>query len=374
GSPAATKAYAQAAEFAWKAAQQYQGAEKKALLLLAGQDALQANNYQQAQQAFAELLTMPLDSRQKPQVLIGLAESLILQKQYRFAVDRLREALVIPGNHEAAARLQLARVLLLLDKNDVEAGKQLEQAAALVIRPESGDEARTACHQWAAYLSSEYFDKPTPQNLRAARGACEKALQFAEMHRFAAQTRYLLAELLLAESKPLVEQVASIGFDLLQEKQQELWKACQFFQQAAEELKQPAAMVMSNEHKDAFIRRALFGQAECWFYLGSVRPILVTNIPSAEVCWQRAAELYQAQVESSSNRVERLYAYWRLSQCQEKRGLFAEMKETLNDAYQQLQSMSDAELELASSRVTRLTRSQWEAYLRPRHLTDRGQP
>lgn len=370
--PASSKAFGLAADFAWKAAQSAKDDDKTVLLLMAGEDALKGRNFQQAQKAFGELLSLNPDLKYRPAVLIGLADTLTEQKQYLFAADRLREALLIAGNHEASARLKLAHVLLLIDKHSVEAGKQLEQAAALVIRPDSGAEARTACHQWATYLAGEYFERRNSQ-IFPARDACERALKLVPQHPLAAQTKYLLAELQLAEAKLIMDVIKTASYEEVQEKQLQLWQACQYFQQSAEELRQPAAIVSSMQNKDTFIRGARFGQAECWFLLGSLRPVTVASIPSAEVCWQRAAEIYQTLIDTSSHRVEKLHAYWRLSQCQEKRGLFAEMRETLSDAAQQLQSMNDTEL-LVPSRFTALSRSQWEAYLKQPTLTDRGSP
>lgn len=347
--------------------------EKPALLLLAGEDALKGRNFQQAQKAFAELLSLKPDQKYLPRVLMGLADTLTEQKQYVFAADRLREALLIAGNHEAAARLKLAHVLLQIDKNSVEVGKQLEQAAALVIRPDSGDEAKSACHQWATYLVGEYFDRRSNQII-PARDACERALKLVPQHQLAAQTRYWLAELQLAEARQALETRKTDSFDEVQEKHLQLWQACQNFKQSAEELRAPAAIIMSKESKDTVIRNARFGQAESWFLLGSQRPVSVANIPSAEVCLQQSAEIYQSLVDASSNRVDKLYAYWKLSKCHEKRGMFAEMKETLSDASQQLQNMSDIELQIPSARFPNLSRSQWEACLRSTTLSDRGSP
>jgi tetratricopeptide (TPR) repeat protein len=372
-SPVASKAFGQAAVFAWKAAQLANEGEKPALLLLAGEDALKGRNFQQAQKAFAELLSLKPDQKYLPRVLMGLADTLTEQKQYVFAADRLREALLIAGNHEAAARLKLAHVLLQIDKNSVEVGKQLEQAAALVIRPDSGDEAKSACHQWATYLVGEYFDRRSNQII-PARDACERALKLVPQHQLAAQTRYWLAELQLAEARQALETRKTDSFDEVQEKHLQLWQACQNFKQSAEELRAPAAIIMSKESKDTVIRNARFGQAESWFLLGSQRPVSVANIPSAEVCLQQSAEIYQSLVDASSNRVDKLYAYWKLSKCHEKRGMFAEMKETLSDASQQLQNMSDIELQIPSARFPNLSRSQWEACLRSTTLSDRGSP
>lgn len=372
-SPVANKAFGQAADFAWKAAQLANEVDKPALLLLAGEDALKGRSFQQAQKAFAELLSLKPDQKYLPRVLMGLADTLTEQKQYLFAADRLREAIPIAGNLEAAARLKLAHVLLQIDKNSVEVGKQLEQAAGLVVRPDSGEEAKSACHQYATYLVGEYFDRRSNQ-IAPARDACERALKRVPQHQLAAQTKYWLAELQLAESRQIMETGKTDSFEELQSKHLQLWQACQHFKQAAEELRAPTAIVMSKESKDTVIRNARFGQAECWFLLGSQRPVSEASIPSAEVCLQQSAEIYQSLVETSSNRVDKLYAYWKLSKCQEKRGMYTEMKETLSDAYQQLQNMSDSELQVPSARFPNLSRSQWEACLRSAAISDRGSP
>lgn len=366
-------AYLLAADYAWKAAQKMPAGEKPALLLQAGQDALRARAYQQAQRALGELLTLKPDETLRPIVLIGLAESLQEQKQHVLALDRLQEALRIPGNHEAQARLRLAQLLLLDDKQSQEAGRQLEQAAALVTRPGSGPDARTACHRWAAYLYNAVVENKTNQVLQAI-DACEKALKNACPHPEAAQTRYLLAELLLAEARPKSEILpVTVDHQILRKHAAQLWQACQCFQTAAEELKKPDTIIYSNQNKDAFVRFARFGQAECWYELGQLSVFAPPGVPSADLCWQRAGELYQSLSDSSSNRVDSLHAYLRLSWCQQKRGLFAEMGETLRDARQQLQEMRDDELTVPS-RFSSLKRSQWEAMLQRADDLDRGHP
>lgn len=371
--PASSKAYAQAADYAWKAALALPASEKPRLLLAAGQSALLGKNYALAQKALGELLSLNPEAKLRPVVLIGLAETLQSQKQYVLAADRLREALMLPGHHEAQARLRLAYLLLLDDALHPEAGKQLESAAALVNRPESGPEARTACHRWATYLYSAVFTQKSHQILQAIQ-ACEKALQFASPHPEAAQTKYLLAELLLADSQPSSPLTQSLSNDeLLRKQAQQLWQACQYFQQAAEEFTKPDAIVSSTQQKEVFIRYAQFGQAECWFQLGSLRAFAPSAVPSADGCWQRAGNLYQILAEGSALRVEVLKAYLELSKCQEKRGLFAEMNETLRDAQQQLQQVKDEDLAMRS-RFSVLTRSQWERVLKSTTVTDRGQP
>lgn len=372
-SQSSVKAYALSADFAWKAAQLRPAADKKRLLYQAGQNALLGKNYPLAQKALGELLSLNPEPKLRPTVLIGLAETLQEQKQYVLAADRLREALMLSGSHEAQARLRLAYLLLLEDKLNPEAGKQLEQAAALVNRPEGGSDARTACHRWATYLYNAVVTQKSQQILQAI-DACEKALKFASPHPEAPQTKYLLAELLLADSRPSSQVTQTLSFDEVLRKQAlQLWQACQYFQQVTEELKKPDAVISSTQNKEAFIRYARFGQAECWFHLGELRAFAPSTVPSADVCWHRAGDIYQSLTETSSHRVEVLWAYLELSKCQEKRGLFAEKSETLRDAYQQLQQLKDEELAVPS-RFTALKRSQWELYLNPATALSRGQP
>ena len=151
-----------------------------------------------------------------------------------------------------------------------------------------------------------------------------------------------------------------------------VWEACQQFQTALEELRKPETVIFTSEKKSAFEGYARFGQARCWYALGKLRAFAPPVVPSADVCWQRAADLYSSIATTSTNRVESLQAYWRLSRCYQKRGQFAEMNETLNDALQQLKEMKDAEL-AESKRFEALKRSEWESLLRTSDV-DRGQP
>ncbi|MFT3879412.1 MAG: hypothetical protein QM703_07110 [Gemmatales bacterium] len=368
------KAFALASDYAWKAAQHAPVADKPALLLLAGQDALKANKFQQAQRALGELLTLSPEPRVKALVLIGLAESLQEQKQYLLAADRLRDALLIPGNHEATARLKLATLLLLDVQQRGEAEKQLELAAALVVRPDSGPDARTACHRWATFLYNSVIDSRSNKGLQAI-DACEKALKLATPHPEAAQTRYVLAELLLIESHAESAEIPSLTDTALLNRQASMvWEACQQFQIVSDELRKPETVIFSSVKKSDFEGYARFGQARCWYALGKLKPFAPPSVPSSDVCWQRAAELFSliATTSAKTSRVESLHAYLRLSWCQQKRGQFAEMNETLHDALQQLKEMNDAELAI-STRFDPLSRSAWESYLRPSD-TDRGQP
>lgn len=368
-----SKAYLLASEHAWKAAQQLPTKEKQSLLLQSGQDALKARAYQQAMKALGELLSINPEPDIKPLVLIGLAEALQEQKQYLLAAGRLRDALEIPGNHEAQTRLRLAQLLLLEDAHSQEAGRQLELAAALASRPQSTPEARTACHRWAAYLYNVVIEAKVAGSLQAIQ-ACEKALKHASPHPEAAQTRYLLAELLLAESRPQTAIILAHADDLVLRKQAEqLWQACQYFQTAIEDFKQPETIIYSAQKKEYFIRLARFGLAECWYSLGQLKDFAPASVPSADVCWQRAAEVYHLLSSSNTNRIDAIHAYLRLSWCQQKRGLFAEMRETLNDARQQLSEMKDDELTMSSRFETR-NRSQWEIILKQSLDADRGQP
>ncbi|HQR06833.1 MAG TPA: hypothetical protein PLN21_08430 [Gemmatales bacterium] len=367
-----TKAYALASDYAWKAAQHASNADKPALLLLAGQDALKARKFQQAQRALGELLTLAPEPRVKALVLIGLAESLQEQKQYLLAADRLREALLIPGNHEATARLRLASLLMLDVQQRGEAEKQLELAASLVVRPESGPDARTACHRWATLLYNAVVESRSNRGLQAI-DACEKALKLAMPHPEAAQTRYILAELLLIESHAESSDTQTLNdTSLLNRQAAMVWEACQQFQTALEELRRPETVIFSSVKKSEFEGYARFGQARCWYALGKLKPFAPPAVPSSDVCWQRAADIFSSIATTSTNRVESLHAYLRLSWCHQKRGLFAEMNETLHDALQQLKEMKDSEL-ADSKRFDSLKRSEWESLLRPSD-TDRGQP
>lgn len=367
-----TKAYALASDYAWKAAQHPTAADKPALLLLAGQDALKAKKFQQAQRALGELLTLTPEPRVKALVLIGLAESLQEQKQYLLAADRLRESLMIPGHHEATARLRLATLYMMDIQQRGEAEKQLELAAALVVRPESGPDARTACHRWATFLYNSAVETKSNKGLQAI-DACEKALKLAMPHPEAAQTRYILAELLLIESRAESQDTQPVtDTSLLNRQASMVWEACQHFQLASEELRKPEIVIFSSVKKEDFEGYARFGQARCWYALGKLKPFAPSVVPSSDVCWQRAAEIFSSIATTSTNRVESLHAYLRLSWCHQKRGLFAEMNETLHDALQQLKEMKDAELTI-STRFDPLKRSEWESLLRPTD-GDRGQP
>lgn len=370
-SPPMAKAYALASDYAWKAAQHAPNADKPALLLLAGQDALKARKYQQAQRALGELLTLSPEPRVKALVLIGLAESLQEQKQYLLAADRLREAILIPGNHEATSRLRLASLLMLDVQQRGEAEKQLELAAALVVRPESGPDARTACHRWATFLYNSVIDTKSNKGLQAI-DACEKALKLAMPHPEAAQTRYILAELLLIESHAESSEMQSLTeTSLLNRQASMVWEACQHFQIALEELRKPETVIFSSVKKPEFEGYARFGQARCWYALGKLKPFAPPAVPSSDVCWQRAADIFSSIATTSPYRVESLHAYLRLSWCHQKRGQFAEMNETLNDALQQLKEMKDVEL-ADSKRFDPIKRSEWEYLLRPSD-SDRGQ-
>lgn len=366
------KAYSLAAEYAWKAAQQVPKPEKARLLWQSGQDALQAKSWQLAQRALGELLSLNPAQPPKPLILLALADALQEQKQWLFAADRLREALQSPGNHEAAIRLKLAQLLFLDDRQSEEAGKQLELAAGLVSRPESGPEARTACHQLATYLYNAVFVRRNVPALRAIQ-ACERALQVAVPHPEAAQTRYMLAELLLAEGRPNAEIQLNAQEAVLRRQAEQLWQACKYFQIAADELARPEVPFATISQRDVFIRYARFGQAECWMNLGVIKPLAPAEVPSSDVCWQKAADLYESLISHSAHRVETLHAYLLLSKCYEKRGQFREMRETLEDARDQLKKLSDDELALPS-RFSALKRSQWESLLLGASLTDRGQP
>ena len=280
-------AYLRASTHALNAVEQAPEQEKAMLLLSAGKDALLGKAYQQAQKALGKLLTMNPEAAIKPQVLLGLAESLQAQQKNMLAIDRLREALQIPGPHEATVRLRLAQLLLLDDKHSQEAGVQLELAAAQASRKESGPDAQTACHRWAAYLYNGVVENKSNQTLQAI-SACEKALQHAFPHPEAAQTRYLLAELLLAEARPQSRIIqANTDDQLLRKQAQQLWQACQHFQLAHEELQQPQSVLFSSQKKDTLIRYALFGQAECWFGLAQLRSFAPSAVPASDVCWQR---------------------------------------------------------------------------------------
>lgn len=371
--PAAIKAYAQAADYAWKAAQRMPLEDKQRLLLLAGQDAIKARSFQLAQKALGELLALGPNDQLKPRVLLGLADTLTEQRQYLLAADRLREAILLPGPHEATARLKLAHLLILDDKLSLEAGKQLEAAAGLIIRPDSGPDARTACHRWAAYLCDMVYNKKSNQLLQAI-NACDRALRLATPHPEAAQTRYLLAELLLADARPASQVLQSQSHEeLLRKQAEQLWQACQHFQQAAEELRSPDVIIKSTQTRDAHIRYARFGQADCWFQLGMLRPFAPSHVPNADVCWQRAGEIYRSLSEQSSHRVDALLAHVFLSECQDKQGQRREMEETLRNAEQLLAQMTDDELKVRT-RIDPLARSQWEAMLQKRLTVVRGMP
>ena len=365
----ASKAYAQASDYAWKAAQHAPTSEKQALLMLAGQDALKARKYQQAQRSLGELLTLNPEPRITAHVLIGLAESLQEQKQYLLAAGRLRESLLIPGNHEASARLRLASLLLLDVQQRNEAGKQLEQAAALAVRPESGPDARTACHRRATFLYNSVMDQKTNQALEAI-DACEKALKLAMPHPEAAQTRFMLAELLLTESGVMSSTVQDVA--VLNKQASLLWQACQQFQTALEEFRLPETVISTTQDKSKLEGYARFGLAQCWYFLGGLRQFAPSAVPPADVCWQRAAELFTTIATTSKHRVESLHAYLWLSKCHQKRGQFSEMQEILRDARQQLKDMKDAEL-TSSIQFDPLKRSEWEYLLRDPDA-DRGQP
>jgi tetratricopeptide (TPR) repeat protein len=347
--------------------------DKPRLLLLAGQDAIKAKSFQLAQKALGELLTLGPNESLKHRVLLGLAETLTEQKQYTLAAERLREAILLPGPHEATARLRLAHLLILDDKLSPEAGKQLSAAAALVIRPDSGPDARTACHRWAAYQCDMVYHKKSNQLLEAI-DACDRALRLAMPHPEGAQTRYLLAELLLADARPASQELQSQSQpELLKKQAEQLWQACQHFQQAAEELRSPDVIIKSTQTPDAHIRYARFGQADCWFLLGQLRPFAPSTTPSADMCWQRASDIYRALSEQKNHRVDALLACVLLSECHEKRGQPREMEETLRNAEQLLQQMTDEELK-TRTRIEPLARSQWEAMLQKRLTLARGMP
>jgi tetratricopeptide (TPR) repeat protein len=368
----AGNAYAQASNYAWKAAQHAPAADKQPLLLLAGQDALKARKYQQAQRSLGELLTLNPEPGIKAQVLIGLAESLQEQKLYLLAAGRLREALDIKGNHEATARLRLAWLLMLDVQQRPEAGKQLEMAAALAVRPESGPDARTACHRRALFLYNSVMEQKTNQVLEAI-DACETALKRAVPHPEAAQTHFMLAELLLTESGVSSSTVqAQVDVNLLSKQASQLWHACHQFQVALEEFRRPEAVFSPTQDKATLEGFARFGQAQCWYALGDLKEFAPQAVPSRDVCWQHATELFASIATTSTNRVESLHAYYRLSLCHQKRGLFAEMQETLRDARQQLKEMKDSEL-ATSTHFVPLKRSEWEYLLRDPEA-DRGQP
>jgi tetratricopeptide (TPR) repeat protein len=371
--PAATKAYAQAADYAWRAAQLMPLEDKPRLLLLSGQDAIKAKSFQLAQKALGELLALGPRDDLKPRVLLGLAETLTEQKQFTLAAERLREAILIPGSHEATARLRLAHLLILDDKLSPEAGKQLSAAAALAIQPNSGPDARTACHRWAAYQCDLVYHKKSNQLLEAI-DACDRALRLATPHPEAAQTRYLLAELLLADARPSsVEIQAQSQPELLKKQAEQLWQACQHFQQAAEELRSPDVIIKSTQTPDAHIRYARFGQADCWVLLGQLRPFAPSGTPNADTCWQKAGDIYRVLSEQKNHRVDALWAHVLLSECLEKRGQPREMEESLRNAEQLLQQMTDEELK-SRTRLDPLARSQWEAMLHRRLTLARGLP
>lgn len=366
------KAYSLAAEFAWKAAQQSPKSDKARLLWQSGQDALQAKSWQLAQRALGELLSLNSAEPARPLILLGLAEALQQQRQLVFAADRLREALQSPGHHEAAIRFRLAQLLFLDDRHSEEAGKQLELAAGLVSRPDSGPEARTACHQYATYLYNAVIIHRNIPALRAIQ-ACERALQVAVPHSEAAQTRYMLAELLLAEGRPSADLQMNLQEPLLRRQADQLWQACKNFQIAAEELGKKEVQFTSMSQRENFIRYARFGEAECWMNLGVLKPLAPAEVPASEICWQKAADIYESLIGHSTHRVETLHAYLLLSKSYGKRGQFREMRETLEDAREQLKKLSDEELALPS-RFTPLKRSEWESLLVGTSLTDRGQP
>jgi len=358
----AEQAYAQAADYAFRAASLARGQEKQALLHRAGRDALLAKAPQQAHRALGELLALPPDPPLRPLVLIDLAEALAEQNQVQSACDRLREAILLPGSHEAKARLRLV-ALLLADKRYAEARLELEPAAALVTRPGAGPEAMEAAHLWALFLYHEVVNQKTPQMLSAI-AAGEKALAYAAQHPRAAQTRYLLGELLLGLAEPAAADETLIKLDRasLEQRASRLWQAYQYFQAAAEDLGKPEAVV--NFPKADAIRNALIGQAECLYYLGFMRQEYTNDaVPKRDSCYQEAGTLFQNVAFRQERTADGLYCLRLLARCQKQRGLFTEARETLRDALQQLERMTDEQL-AAPARAPVRDRKSWEQLLK----------
>jgi tetratricopeptide (TPR) repeat protein len=144
------EAYRLAAEFAWRAAKAPQVESKEKWLELSGGDALRIEKYDLAQRAYGEWLTIPPLPAKRGTVLIGLADSLKAQGQLDDARDRLREACIIPGDHEASAHLRLFHVFEAQKQRD-DADHELEEAAKLDTRPKHPHYAEVAAQIRARY-------------------------------------------------------------------------------------------------------------------------------------------------------------------------------------------------------------------------------
>jgi tetratricopeptide (TPR) repeat protein len=355
------QAYARAAEHAVRAAAHLSGAEKEALLMLAGQDALKAKAPQQAQRALGELLALNPDPNLKPLVMIELAEALFHLKQVGFACDRLREASRLPGPHEARARLRLAEILIA-EKRYPEAALELEPAAALVTRPGAGKEAMSAAHRWALFLYHDVVVQRAPKLLQAI-DAGEKALVYAASDPQATQTRYLLGLLLLQLVDPhrLSADVLRTEKTALEQRAARLWQAHQLFQATAEELAKSEVLTPQLDKTEAH-RGARLRQADCLYYLGVLRGDIQSDVvPQRDVCYREAARLYQAMAHELDHSTEGLYALLFLAKCQKNTAKFIEARETLRNALELLDRLSDTDL--ARSVYGLRTREAWRQLL-----------
>jgi tetratricopeptide (TPR) repeat protein len=363
----AGEAYRRAADYALRAAAAQTGTARRQSLQMAGEDALRAKAYTIAQASYGELLTLDPGAVERPQILLGLAAALQGQGQLEFARDRLQEALQTPGPHEPTARLRLAAVWSGLGRRQ-EAEEELGRAARLVSQSNSAD-AATAAHAWALQLY-EQARIHRQETLRAI-DACEAAIQHAGSHPHATLTRYMAAELMVddakfqlsdmlreqAQRKPVVS-----GGDpdeaLLKAKAQRLWTAYRYFQETQSGL---AAV----DPRPRWSRFVPFGQIECLYYLGLLRPYAPSAVPKSDACWAEASQICEQIVSQSDSKPDVLQALYWLCRCQRERGLAAEMRETIRRALQYVEEMADSDFIQSpeASRYPDLHRQDWRNLL-----------
>jgi hypothetical protein len=95
--------------------------------------------------------------------------------------------------------------------------------------------------------------------------------------------------------------------------------------------------------------------------LGVLREFAPDAAPKRDGCYREAARLYQELAHQEERTTDGLYALLFLALCQKNTAQFTEARETLRDALQHLDRMSDGDLN--QSRVTRRSREDWRRRL-----------